>query len=263
MTNEVLDHFKREQVNGLIVYRLNKDEGGAITERLGEVFSCCYITDEILTQLSKANNLDEGTFLDKYVMPDVGKIKSGDFGEIFSFFAVKDNFRMKGFTLDGPLKWRWKESRNKPAPFTDCVLFHIDSKKYSEKDFLVTVESKMKATASKDSVIQKAIEGAKEDRLPRLIKTLAWLEEKYAKEPDHDSVRIIQRFRDPATYGHYDIKNKAFAIVDSDLSDCETNDVSMVDGITAVVFLIDDLQNLYESSRTYSIELKQCQPAQG
>ena len=149
------------------------------------------------------NGVSKSEFLESYVLPDFGNIKSGDFGEMLSLFAVSDHLANKGITVFAPKKWRWKD-RNKPAPYSDAILFNIvDPEKSSEEDFLVTIESKMKATPSTNHRIKDAIDGANDDIKSRMAKTINWLVEKYARLGDMPSKRIVERFKDPATYGNF------------------------------------------------------------
>jgi len=164
---------------------------------------------------------------------------------------VIENFRKKGLAVFGPRKWRWKDDKNTPAPGSDVIMFHIaNAKKPSIKDFVVSVESKMKAVKSNKHRIQKAIDDAAKDKLTRLAKSLNWLEEKYAKLGNEDQRRIVERFKDPATFGSYSKYHKAIAVLDSSLETAEiSKPIINSHGIVVIVFLIKDLKKFYEENR--------------
>lgn len=197
---KIIQHFNKIITKGLIIYRLNEAERGDFLEKLPNKFRACYISKSRLENRSKKISIKACDFLDKYILPDDPSIKSGDFGELLCYYLVNENFKTKGITLFAPKKWKWKESKNKPTPCTDCIMFYIDpSHKDSHKDMLITVESKMKISKSKSHRIQDAINDANKDKLSRMVKTLNWLEEKYAKLGKDAERNMIVRFKDPAT----------------------------------------------------------------
>ncbi len=158
--------------------------------------------------------------------------------------------------LFAPRKWHWKDSRNKAAPGADAILFHVANlKKPTKKDILVTIESKMKAVNSKEHRIQDAIDGATTDKLTRMAKTLSWLEEKYAKHGAENKRQLVERFKDPATFGDYQKHFKAIAIMDSNFEADETGKaVNNIQGVTVIVFSIEELKKAYEDTRTNIIK---------
>ena len=247
----ILQHFKKSKKNGLVIYRLKSAEWNAFIDKLPDDFRLCYIADDELKDKASKILISESDFLEKYVLPDLPNIKSGDFGELLSFFAVKENFSNKGIMLNAPEKWRWKDNRNKPAPGSDSVFFYIsDSKKFSKKDMLISVESKMKAVNPQGHRIQDAIDGATEDKLSRLAKTLIWLEEKYAKEGLIAEIEMIERFKDPATHGNYQKLHKAVAILDDAFEAVEISQpIHNPHGVTVIIFSIKRLHQVYEQTR--------------
>jgi hypothetical protein len=214
-------------------------------------FRLCYIEDSDLSATAATNGISLSECLEKYVLPDVGNIKSGDFGEILSYFVVIENAEKSGFNLVGPKKWQWKE-RNKAAPYSDCILFYLPNvRNFSDDDLALTVESKMKATKSKEHRIQLAVNGACDDRLSRMAKTLNWLVEKYARLGDMEQKAVAERFKDPATFGPYKKKYKAIALLDSTFENGELDlPVENLDGISVIVFSLKDLKDIYENTRT-------------
>jgi len=249
---QILQHFDKSKTSDFIIYRLKDKEWDVFVNKLTDDFRLCYISDNKLTDRASKASLTESEFLEKYVVPNAPTIKSGDFGELLSFFTVRENFEKKGIILFGPTKWRWKDNKDKPAPGVDSVLFHIvNPKKFTDKDLLVTIESKMKAVKSSKHRIQKAIDDATRDKLSRLSKTLNWLEEKYAKQGKEEARKMVQRFNDPATNGNFQKQYKAVAILDSILETGETAlAVNNPHGIIVIVFSIKELQRAYEETRT-------------
>lgn len=247
---QILNFFDSERTSNFIIYRLRAAEWDNFINCLPNEFRLCYIGDLELAKRSIQNGMTNAEFLEQFVLPDVGNIKSGDFGEILSLFAVMESLDKKGIKAFAPRKWQWKD-RNKPASYCDGILLNIvDAEKPSTKDLLVTIESKMKAVKSKDHRIQDAIDGAILDKNSRMAKTLNWLVEKFARLGDTDSKQIAERFKDPATYGNYEKKYKAVAILDSDF---ETDEISKpinnADELGVIVFSIGKLQQAYEQTR--------------
>lgn len=249
---KILQHFDKTKTSDFIIYRLKNGEWDDFINKLPNDFRLCYISDNELTDLAKKASLDANTYLENYIVPNDPTIKSGDFGEILSFYAVRENFEKKGIILIAPRKWRWKDSKDKPAPGVDSILFHIvNPKMFSNKDMVVTIESKMKAAKSSKHRIQNAIDDASKDKLSRLSKTLIWLEEKYAKQGMVEPRKMMQRFNDPATHGDFQKQHKAITILDSLLEAGETSlPVSNPHGIVAIVFSIKELKRAYEETRT-------------
>lgn len=247
---EILKYFERTNIDDIHLYRLKKVDFDNFISELTEDFRSSYISNEELEQLSVLNEITKSDFLEKYVFPDRGNIKSGDFGEMLSFHTVIENYNNKGVKLLGPFKWWWKD-RNKASQYTDVVLFGNNT---NGNDLIVAIESKMKATPSKAHRIQDAIDGSEDDRLTRLSKTLFWLEEKYARLGDVTNRKLSERFAYPTKYGAYDKVFKAIAIVDKTF---ETDELSKAfiknDEIIVILFSIDELQKAYENNHTNMI----------
>ena len=253
---KILQHFDRKNTASYILYRLRKGEWAKFIGKLPINFRNCYITDKGLDELSKDRGITKSEFLEKYILPDEPVIKSGDFGELLCYHAVVENFENKGLVLFAPQKWQWKDSRNVAAPGADAILFYIaNPKKPTKKDILVTIESKMKSVTSKAHRIQDAIDGATKDKKTRMAKTLSWLEEKYAKHGEEDKRKLVERFKDPATYGDFEKIFKAIAIIDSNF---ETDEISKAfintEKVSVIVFSVEDLKKSYEETRTNIIK---------
>lgn len=236
---EILKYFEKIDNKDIYIYRLKE---GAINDFILELtdnFRLCYISDEELEDISSKNEMKKSDFLKQFVLPDKGNIKSGDFGEIFSFHTVIEHFRNKGIKLIGPYKWMWKD-RNKAAQYSDALLFGNNG----TNDLIVTIESKMKATPSDEHRIQDAIDGSVDDKLTRMSKTLFWLQEKYARLGDVNNRKLAERYAYPSKYGAYDKVYKAIAIVDTDFEKQESDkEFTNNDDIIVLLFSINELKN--------------------
>lgn len=244
---EILCHFDRSENDGVHVYRLKEAQWDDFINKLTDEFRQSYIDDDELEEIAELNEIRQSEYLERYILPDKGNIKSGDFGEMLSFYAAIENFRNKGVSLIGPYKWMWKD-RNKAAQYSDAVLF---SRNTGGRDVLIAIESKMKATHSNNHRLQDAVKGAEDDKLTRLTKTLTWLEEKYARLGDVQNRQMVERFSNPSEHGEFDKFFKAIAIVDRAFENFELENelTKKEDEVVVLLFSIDDLQNAYEQTR--------------
>ncbi|MDI6402052.1 SAVED domain-containing protein [Balneolaceae bacterium ANBcel3] len=242
---EILKHFDKIDNKDIHVYRLKEDALTDFIHELTDNFRLSYISDEELEDISSKNEMKKSEFLEQFVLPDKGNIKSGDFGEILSFHTVIEHFRTKGIRLIGPYKWMWKD-RNKAAQYSDALLFGNNG----TNDLIITIESKMKATPSKEHRIQDAINGAVDDKLTRMSNTLFWLQEKYARLGDVKNRKLAERYAYPSKYGSYDKVYKAIAIVDKDFEIQESNkEFTKGEDIIVLLFSINALKDAYEQTR--------------
>ena len=252
----ILTHFINEKTDAFSIYRLKPENRDDFLKDITVEFRRCYITDKFLDEKAKENNLTKQEFIAEYILPSEGNIKSGDFGEMLCYFFVTEHFAHKGFFLVAPRKWQWKEDKDKATPFSDVVGFYCEDKKApSENDFIVCVESKMKATKSVKHRIQEAVDGAKKDKLTRLAKTLIWLEGRYAKDGDSNMRKFIERYSKPVGKKTYHKFHKAFAILDKKFEDLEfTKPINNTDGIAIIIVTMEELQKIYECNLKRIIE---------
>lgn len=103
--------------------------------------------------------------------PDPGSVMAGDFGEILTAFFLAASAHPDE-VLD-PKKWRLKQDRTKPAPYSDVVQFLLPEwPKPSSSDRLVCAEVKTKSTSGASTPIEAAVSDSRKDRDGRLAKTL-------------------------------------------------------------------------------------------
>lgn len=217
---ELLSHFDFED-SDIIRVTLKDDERDIFLAKLPDLYREAYIAKEELD--SRVTTFESSHALElSELIPDVGSIKSGDFGEVLSYLFFKERHQVQG--VDGPLKWRWKQDKNTAAPYSDVILFACNNVDVPcIDDLLVSVESKMKATDSNLNQIQNAIDGAESDYVSRIANSLAWMKRKYKIEAakvgaDIDNIKSviakIERFINADEKGAYQKKVKAIAFID-------------------------------------------------
>lgn len=187
------------------------------------------------------------------VLPEKANLKSGDFGEILSYHLLS---HIHDATNLRPLKWRWKEHNNSPCHLTDVVLLScLDSDNPQPTDFLVSVESKSRATTPKymesRSSVNDAIKDAAKDKVGRFSKTIAYLMAKYKKEKNYDAAKIAMRFSDSIATPYNRIVN-AVAIVEREYFDMHMNHIDLTQrneypDIDVYVIPIRDLKSTYNT----------------
>jgi len=252
----ILKYFLYNEENDFHIYRLNALEVEEFLDSITVDFRGCYIIDDELNKNAKKIGLSNGDFLKQCVLPDVGNIKSGDFGEMLSCFFIEEHYANKGFLLFCPRKWLWKEDRNKASPYTDVVGFYSgDTMNPSENDFVVSVESKMEATKTSRNRIQEAIDGANIDRISRLAKTLKWLHEKYERSGNKEKMEFIERYLEPVEKKTYKKIYKAFAILDKKFEEYQFSlPIKGSDNISIIIIAMENLKMIYEANLMRIIE---------
>jgi hypothetical protein len=127
-------------------------------------------------------------------LPDEGSTMAGDFGEVLVYLchaALKHP--LEAF---GPKKWRLKQDRNKPAPYSDVVHFLLpDWPKPSDQDTILCSEVKTKSTPGGVPPVAEAMRDCEKDYTSRLANTLVWLRDRALGE-DLGSVQLphLERF---------------------------------------------------------------------
>lgn len=78
-------------------------------------------------------------------LPEKGKVMSGDFGEILTFYLASQIWSPTANVL--PMKWRFKDKKTEASHYTDIMLFELkDESNPSIDDALYTYEVKTRAT---------------------------------------------------------------------------------------------------------------------
>ncbi|MFB4211606.1 Hachiman antiphage defense system protein HamA [Shouchella sp. JSM 1781072] len=242
----VLFHFD-ESDEDYLIFRLKESIAENLKDTLPNLFRACYIEDDKLLDSMKALSLDYKEIMNSY-LPDEGNVKAGEFGEILSFFLLKEKHHH--LNLWGPKKWLWKDDKNKPVQKTDVILFHRNEVVSSE-DVLISAEVKCKSTKSNRDPIKDAVEGAKDDYLKRLAITMNWLNDKYVKEINVEKINTLKRFRNPVKFGEFTTLYKAIAVIDKSFEIDEfkkTREIDVFNGLEIIVISIDMLKDTYENT---------------
>ena len=120
---------------------------------LGVAVRRCYVSDIVVKERAEATGASEEELI-KAKLPDAGSTMSGDFGEILVDFYQAAKTLPKAAI--GPRKWRLKQDRTKPAPYSDVVHFVLPSwPSPGPDDLLLCSEVKSKATAGNFAPIRK------------------------------------------------------------------------------------------------------------
>jgi len=212
-------------------------------------FRKCYVNDSKLNRNIEKLYLDIEDIIKSYI-PDKGNIMAGEFGEILSYFLMKEKYLP--LRLNGPLKWRLKTDRNRAIQYCDVVLFHKKHENHpNDDDLIVVVESKMKATNNRSyHPIQNAIDGSIDDSVRRLAITLSWLKDKYIQNSLQEKVEYINRFIQSTEYGEYRKHFKAIAVIDSELLDEELRKVINLENFDQnhhlIIITFNGLKSIYQ-----------------
>ena len=259
---EIATHFQEVPNDNFIVFLLKDSEWSNLLEKLPTNYKDCFISEnELITRMVEFGTTREQELIEK--IPSEWKIKAWDFWEILAYYFFNEKYSWDN--LHWPKKWRWKESKDTPAPYSDVVFFKPINSVPAEDDILISIESKVKSTYSSSySPIQNAIDWAKKDHISRLAKSLPWLKEKYKqeliKDPDNahlyrNLVNSLNRYIESETYWKYIKYVKAIAFIDTDFLTWETDKpitlpTPVIEWLEVYVIWINNLKDLYEN--TYS-----------
>ncbi len=208
----------------------------------------CYVEDSLI-QSAINPSIDAPTVIKTYI-PTKPSIKSGEFGEILSFYMLLEKYLP--IQLTGVKKWFLKPDKNKAAFYTDVVLYFCGDTP-SDHDLLVAAEVKAKASRKKTDRIQDAVVGAEEDFVSRLADTLVFLKDKSIQKGDAKTVKEIERFIESVEddKGVYQKHIKAIVLLDSNLCDEEIKKEVIfeekIDDLEIMVICIDNLKKVYET----------------
>jgi hypothetical protein len=213
---------------------------------LGVAVRRCYIVDALVASKAAEHGVSYAEIIASK-LPDAGSTMAGDFGEILTFiYQAAEAYPAKRL---GPKKWRLKEARTKPAPYSDVVHFHLPQwPSASTEDAIFCSEVKTKSTDSDFAPIAAAIAGCQKDRTSRLAKTLAWLRERALTENlGNLKLEQLRRFIDTTEYPPAQRHFRAVAVVCSSLAQAELVNVeaSLSANCTLVVIVVPDLKTMY------------------
>lgn len=253
---DILTHFEESITeNGIIIFKLKEEERNVFFSKIPQPFRCLYLTDEDLEwRTTTFGSTRSEEIVEK--IPDNPSIMSGEFSEILCYYVVPEKYLP---TSDlRPPKWKWKESKNNPAHFTDVILFcQNDPENPSEEDSLISIESKAKATrpTSTESALQKAIDDAHKDYVSRLGESLFHIKTRYKDDKNAEAVKQLDRFMDTAKYPTFLKHFKAVATVDDAFADTHLENITTIpsdilDTFQIILIRIENLKDAYEETYT-------------
>lgn len=246
-TATLVSWFAEEHESPYVFVRVPDEHAAAWVDVLGVPIRRCYIDDALLEDRAAATGRPKSELV-AAKLPDRGSIMSGDFGEILVFLyhaAVEP-----GIELIGPKKWRLKQDRTKPAPYSDVIHFVLPHwPEASTEDRILCSEVKTKATSGQHTPISSAIDDCQKDRTSRLAKTLVWLKERALHEDfGTTTVAHIDRFIKATDHPEAQKQFRAVAVVCASLVNDEFADAPDDEpaGYTVVVIAVPDLKQHYE-----------------
>lgn len=212
--------FPHEGESPYFIVRLSEEGAHRLATTIRDAVRRCYISDDALqrraTELAPSLGGTAESRQAKIIdakLPGPGSTMSGDFGEILVY--IYQATQAHPHIAFGPKKWRLKQDRTKPAPYSDVVQFILPRwPTPSTDDVLLCAEVKSKATPGAFSPIEKAIEDCARDRMSRLTKTLIWLKERAISE-NLGAVQIahLNRFINANDHPHADKRFRAVAVI--------------------------------------------------
>lgn len=190
---EVATWFAHDHETPYVLARISEETSRQLGRELAMAVRRCYVADDSLQSRANATGCPI-TELIAARLPDPGSTMSGDFGEILVYVYLAA--RQLPERAIGPLKWRLKQDRTKPAPGSDVIHFVLPSwPAASAADVLMCAEVKTKATGGRTSPITAAIDDSVKDRTSRLSRTLVWLRERALLEPVAGAdIAVLERF---------------------------------------------------------------------
>lgn len=244
-----LPWFPHEQETPFTLVRVSDEHVRAWQDALGLPLRRCYVTDALVDQRSAATGSAKSQIV-AAKLPDPGATMAGDFGEILVYLYQASKEYPQAAV--GPKKWRLKQDRTKPAPYSDVIHFVLPTwPTPSNQDVLLCAEVKTKSTNGASTPIQSAIEDCNRDRTSRLAKTLVWLKERALGE-DLGTITIqhLERFINATDHPVHAKRFRAVAIVCASLVDQELQaaPTQAPSDYEVVVISVPQLKQVYEAA---------------
>lgn len=244
---ELLYSFPKSADTPFVLVRVPDDQADAWLETLVDGLRRCYASDDYLQARAGEVGLSQAEVL-ATLLPDPGSVMAGDFGEILVF--VYQGVSESPTDVIGPKKWRLKQDRSKPAPYSDVVQFIVPEwPEATDQDRILCSEVKTKSTDGNSTPIPSAIADCEKDRIDRLAKTLVWLRERAVRE-DLGTTLIahLDRFIQATDHPPASREFRAVAVLCTSVLDAEVAsapDVEPTD-YKVVVLAVPDLKRRYE-----------------
>jgi uncharacterized protein DUF1837 len=245
--DEVATWFRAETgSDGFDIQTMDAEAAERLAPRLSDAIRRCYVADTVLRDRIAVTGKPVVELV-AAKLPDAGSTMAGDFGEIlaYTFLAAE----RRPISTVGPLKWRMKQDRTKPAPHSDVVLFVLPTwPTPSELDAILCAEVKTKATDGASHPIPSAIQGSGKDRTSRLARTLQWLRERALLETLEDvEVSVLDRFAHATDHPPSAKEFVAIAVVSDELlaGELQTVPEDLSPDPRLLVLVVPDLRSQY------------------
>ena len=211
---EVRAWFVEQDEGTYSLIELNDAQVAVLADRLPIPLRRAYAADAFLTAHAATQGLSTQDVLNT-LLPPPGATMAGDFGEILVY--CYQGSLLAPENLVGYKKWRLKQDRSKPAPYSDVIHVYLpDWPNPSADDRLLCSEVKVKSTAGAFQPVPAAIRDSEKDRTSRLAKTLVWLRERAVTQPAGAiDIEKLNRLIDGIALGPVAKEFRAVAIVDS------------------------------------------------
>lgn len=240
--------FEHQQEVPYVLIRVSAEHAAAWADVLGVPLRRCYVTDVDLEQNAQRTGRPQSELL-AAVLPDPGSTMAGDFGEILVY--LYHGAQQYPTAVIGPKKWRLKQDRTKPAPYSDVIHFVVPAWPQStENDLLLCSEVKTKSTDGESTPIAASIADCEKDRTSRLAKTLIWLRERaHGEALGSTTIAHLERFINATDHPPAQKRFRAVAVVCSSLVDGELTDApnEAPTDYAVVVISVPNLKQVYES----------------
>lgn len=246
--------FDSQQTTPYVLVRVNEEDAHELSETIGLPVRRCYIEDSLLSNWSTRHGLSQREVI-AAKLPGPGSTMAGDFGEIL-VYLFQGTEEHASIPIGAP-KWRLKQDRTKPAPYSDVIHFVLPCwPKPSADDAVLCAEVKTKSTHSASNPIEEAIADSLKDRTSRLARTLVWLRERALTE-DLGEMQIehLNRFIKATDHPRATKRFRAVAVLSADLETAELqkiapgarSDSALV--VIVVPHLKDVYTDVYEAAR--------------
>lgn len=246
--DEVLASFSKDHDAPYVLVRITEDEADEWVAMLTDGARRCYVTDEFLQRRATELGLSQAEILASR-LPEPGSVMAGDFGEILTF--IYQGACEYPTAVIGPKKWRLKQDRLKPAPYSDVVQLIVPGwPTPSAQDRLLCSEVKTKSTDSDSTPIASAIADCEKDRTTRLAKTLVWLRERALQEDlGTTTIGHLDRFINATDHPQAQREFRAVAVICTSLLDgeLETAPEEQSTEYTLLILAVPALKERYES----------------
>ena len=217
-----------------------------LAARLGLALRRCYVADDLLTTRAGVAAQPE---LIAARLPDPGSTMSGDFGEILTLVQIAGDTAPNA--AYGPIKWRLKQDRTKPAPHSDVLVFLLPAWPASSgEDVLHCAEVKAKATRGRSEPILDALRDSAKDRTSRLARTLVWLRERALHEDlEGAELAMVERFINASDHPPATRKFHAVAVLAKTVELAEVAKVpaALPTETTLRVLVVPEMKSVYEA----------------